>query len=53
MGYVYDIYELEGEEDTLFIVCVGNNILGFFDTLAEADECVKKDMDATNKIFLN
>lgn len=53
MPYVYDIYEYEGEEDALYIVCLGDNILGFFSTLAEADECVKKDMETMNLILSN
>ena len=53
MPYVYDIYEYEGEEESLYIVCLGDNILGFFSTLAEADECVKKDMETINQILSN
>jgi hypothetical protein len=50
---VYDIFEMESDMGTVFMVVLSDNILGYFDTLAEADECVKKHMDQAEKILLN
>ena len=50
---VYDIFEMESDMGTVFMVVLSDNILGYFDTLAEADECVRKHMDQAEKILLN